>query len=1184
MDTVPAEETAAHPMDTETAAKAMPEEKENRATVVARGRLRPPSSKSAVAAVATMMHMQTKIPISPVSTRTAAAAAVPRAEDFQVHSLKRRSDDDSNEDDCTSTGLVSNRSNSSNGSRLQRKRPTTDSTAVTLSKISATSKSTSAIGKIRPTLTVPTARTAVTVPASIRTSSRALTVPRSRQASTTRSISSSTKSISSTKSQRPAIAANAANAIATTNSNPAAIVSSRVATKKKRPDWDTKGRLADLEEQYHAAQSKLADSTSQVSIMESTLSDNQAMIKELLHFRATLEKTVQTKEKQVSHVETELSSIQTENNLLKARHDTEIQQLSKDHDSKVSDLCSELNSLKVAHESISNELTLSKSEVAQLKIALSAQAAAKITIESTNCVLTASLHESQNTVRIRDASIKTLELDIKTLVTTVSELETKLRGEESARRKLHNTIQELKGNIRVFCRVRPPLGAEVTDSVAETSPHIVYSDSDEGMIELVQMHVFQPATPQAEVFEEISQLVQSALDGYNVCIFAYGQTGSGKTFTMEGPSHISGPDDENIGMIPRAVEQIFQSANHLTAKGWVYTMEAQFIEIYNETIRDLLSGEDASSVTGNFNGSQGSSKKHEIRHDHTQNRTSITDVVNVHVTTPKEVFSLLKKASLNRAVAATNCNERSSRSHSVFTLRLSGVNTLTEETSYGILNLIDLAGSERLSSSGSTGDRLKETQAINKSLSCLGDVILALSNKETHIPYRNSKLTYLLQNSLGGNSKTLMVDLDTTDTPHLLLRVSEISDNSVMQDTGAETVPLSLSDSHGEANGSNSNAVQLDQPPLLQEQASSLQEQHHSLKIQEDLHLTAVWQRTKYPLQLPPETTVMQLKQKLQTLTGVQTDRQKLLGLVKGKLPPDSASLASLAIASNLSFNMMGSVQEQIFQPPPDGTLSDIIDDMNMDIDYNTNHSELQLPHIDPVNISSLEKITRKTNIHLINSLRSGKKLLVLDLDLTLFDCKTPATHIDLLARPGLHDFLATVYAYYDICIWSQTSWKWLEMKITELGMLTHLDYRIAFVMDQSTMFSIVSLLKPSSSTSVSDPAIVSRSGTGSNSASASGMVPTKHQVKPLQLIWNKFPGRFDASNTIHVDDLQRNFAMNPQSGLKISAFRNGPVSRATDRELVSLGMYLVRLSLVDDFRQLDHKKWKRFKGPFPLE
>jgi kinesin family protein C1 len=239
--------------------------------------------------------------------------------------------------------------------------------------------------------------------------------------------------------------------------------------------------------------------------------------------------------------------------------------------------------------------------------------------------------------------------------------------------------------------------------------------------------VFQPNVPQAEVFEEISQLVQSALDGYNICIFAYGQTGSGKTYTMEGPDKLHGPDDVHTGMIPRAVKQIYSAAEKLKEKGWAYSMEAQFLEIYNETLRDLLSKDNET-------------KKHEIRHDNAKARTTVTDATNIVVDTPEAVFELLDRASKNRAVAATNCNERSSRSHSVFTLRLTGTNTVTDETCYGVLNLIDLAGSERLSSSGSTGERLKETQAINKSLSCLGDVIYSLANKDAHIPYRNSKV------------------------------------------------------------------------------------------------------------------------------------------------------------------------------------------------------------------------------------------------------------------------------------------------------------------------------------------------------------------------------------------------------------------------------------------------------------
>ncbi|KIM38337.1 hypothetical protein M413DRAFT_30179 [Hebeloma cylindrosporum] len=266
--------------------------------------------------------------------------------------------------------------------------------------------------------------------------------------------------------------------------------------------------------------------------------------------------------------------------------------------------------------------------------------------------------------------------------------------------------------------------------------------------------VFEPESTQAEVFEEISQLAQSCTDGYNVCIFAYGQTGSGKSFTMEG-----GTSEASSGMIPRAVEQVFRVADQMKSRGWEYKMEGQFLEIYNETINDLLG-------KGEFD-----KKKHEIKHDSKTGSTRVTDVEVIRLTSPSQVRSLLAVAQSRRSVAATLMNERSSRSHSVFTLRISGVNVGidgcpgTGERCEGSLNLVDLAGSERLNVSFANGadkERVRETQNINKSLSALGDVIAALGEKgekggDKHIPYRNSKLTYLLQNSLSGNSKTLMV-------------------------------------------------------------------------------------------------------------------------------------------------------------------------------------------------------------------------------------------------------------------------------------------------------------------------------------------------------------------------------------------------------------------------------------------
>ncbi|MED6169497.1 Kinesin-like protein KIN-14C [Stylosanthes scabra] len=329
---------------------------------------------------------------------------------------------------------------------------------------------------------------------------------------------------------------------------------------------------------------------------------------------------------------------------------------------------------------------------------------------------------------------------------------------EKLRKKLHNTILELKGNIRVFCRVRPLL----PDDGTGTDMVVSYPTSTEALgrgIDLVQNgqkypftfdKVFNHDASQNDVFLEISQLVQSALDGYKVCIFAYGQTGSGKTYTMMGR-----PDAPDLkGLIPRSLEQIFQISQTLKDQGWKYKMQASILEIYNETIRDLLSNRSSAiDQTRSENGVPG--KQYTIKHDANGN-THVSDLTIVDVCSVNEISSLLKQAAQCRSVGRTQMNEQSSRSHFVFTLRICGINENTEQQVQGVLNLIDLAGSERLSRSGATGDRLKETQAINKSLSSLSDVIFALAKKEEHVPFRNSKLTYLLQPCLGGDSKTLM--------------------------------------------------------------------------------------------------------------------------------------------------------------------------------------------------------------------------------------------------------------------------------------------------------------------------------------------------------------------------------------------------------------------------------------------
>ena len=426
-------------------------------------------------------------------------------------------------------------------------------------------------------------------------------------------------------------------------------------------------------------------------------------------------------------------------------HQREVHAISTEGASTQREKEKELENQRSTFTALEKELVVLKTNIAhereineQLRAKLAESATRETDLETSVRRLEGHIHFLESDNKSQSQAFADLEMRMQNAIQTAAEAMDKLRTEETLRRKLHNQVQELKGNIRVFCRVRPSLESDPVDA----SARIAYPDDETDSKEVEVMgaeeksslgtittkkhpftfdRVFGPLSSNQDVFGEISQLVQSALDGYNVCIFCYGQTGSGKTYTMSASD----------GMIPLAVNQIYATAKSLEEKGWQYKMEGSFIEVYNEELNDLL---------GKANDMD--KKKHEIKHDMAKGKTTITNITTVELDAPSKVDDILQRASNNRSVASTKANERSSRSHSVFILKLIGENSITGEKSEGTLNLVDLAGSERLNHSGAVGDRLKETQNINKSLSCLGDVIGALGQGKEggHVPYRNSKV------------------------------------------------------------------------------------------------------------------------------------------------------------------------------------------------------------------------------------------------------------------------------------------------------------------------------------------------------------------------------------------------------------------------------------------------------------
>lgn len=303
--------------------------------------------------------------------------------------------------------------------------------------------------------------------------------------------------------------------------------------------------------------------------------------------------------------------------------------------------------------------------------------------------------------------------------------------------------EKTEKSVRVFCRFRPINQSEIENGGGQKTTRIevnrtvhVHNSSGESKFEFD--YIFPDASTQEEVYTLVGKpLVEEILKGYNATIFAYGQSGSGKTTTMTG--HQDDTKPRSMGIVPRVIQDIFQAIKN--KKDHQFSIQVSYVEIYLEKIRDLLN-----PINENL----------EIRESRYKG-IWIDDVTEIYVSSFDEALRVMRKAENNRTVAATAMNSQSSRSHSLLVILLNQTNLKTQAKTTSRMVFVDLAGSEKVEKTKADGLLLKQAQFTNKSLLNLGLVIRALVDKKPHVPYRDSKLTRLLTDSLGGNSKTHLI-------------------------------------------------------------------------------------------------------------------------------------------------------------------------------------------------------------------------------------------------------------------------------------------------------------------------------------------------------------------------------------------------------------------------------------------
>nr|SVE74329.1 EOG090X0A5K [Daphnia barbata] len=303
------------------------------------------------------------------------------------------------------------------------------------------------------------------------------------------------------------------------------------------------------------------------------------------------------------------------------------------------------------------------------------------------------------------------------------------------------------------------------------------------------------------------------------------------------------------------------------------------------------------------------------------------------------------------------------------------------------------------------------------------------------------------------------------------------------------------------------------------------------------------WSAKEYTILVDNDGTVLSLKKAIEVETGVKVERQKLLNLkFKGKPAEDGLKLSSLDLKVGFKIMMMGSLEQDITIA---SAIPEIVDEVINDLDLT--EEEIALENREEY-LAKIAKRVESYEIKLLNEPRAGKKLLVLDIDYTLFDHRSAAETGNELMRPFLHEFLTAAYDDYDIMIWSATSMKWIEEKMKLLGVSTNQNYKIVGYLDYLAMISV--------------------------HMDKYGLL----DVKPLAVIWGKYAGIYTSKNTIMFDDIRRNFLMNPQNGLRIRAFRDAHQNRDKDRELLYLAQYLKDIAHLEDISHLNHRSWEKYR------